>query len=119
MAVEDVLQVAMLLLPSGSIGLVCSCRVVWSATVYGGRGCALPHGCSIVALCLRLSLLSLTGLVVFAMVRHRWCTRPLWWMTRLVERYELPGYVVFFWVGRNPYHLGTDAVTLASVDIPS
>jgi hypothetical protein len=25
----------------------------------------------------------------------------------------------FFGVGRNPYHLGTDAVTLASVDIPS
>jgi hypothetical protein len=72
MAVEDVLQVAvLLLLPSGSIGLVCSCHGVRSATVYSVGGCALPRACGTVALCLRMCLLSLTGLVAFAMVRHR------------------------------------------------
>lgn len=70
MAVEDVLQVAVLLPPSGSNGLVCSCCCVRSATAYGGGGCALPRGCGTTAPCLLLSLFSLTGLVAFAMVRR-------------------------------------------------
>jgi hypothetical protein len=52
MAVEDVIQVAMLLPPSGSIVLVCSCCCVWSAIVYGGGGCALQRGCGTAAPCL-------------------------------------------------------------------
>jgi hypothetical protein len=120
MAVEDVLQVAVLLLLSGSIGLVCSCHGVWSATVYGGGGCALPRGCRTAAPCLRLSLLSLTGRVCHGETSLV-TTRPWWCMVggkiggalRIVRRCGFLG------VGSNPCHLGIDAVTLASVTIPS
>ena len=41
-----------------------------------------------------------------------------WWMARLVERYELPGVVVFWGSGEIPV-FDTDAVTLVSVADPS
>ena len=71
MAVEDVLQVAALLPPSGSNGPVCSCRDVRSATVYGGGGCSLPRGCANVGPCLQLFRLGLAGLATFVLVRRR------------------------------------------------
>ena len=52
LAVEEVLQGAVLLPPSGSNDLVCSCRYVRSATVFGGGGCSLPRGCGTATPCL-------------------------------------------------------------------
>ena len=71
MAVEDALRVAVLLLPFGSNGSVCSHRCVQTATVLDGGGSPLLCGCPPVRSCLRVVRLRLTGLATLTMVRRR------------------------------------------------
>ena len=73
LAVEDALQVVLLLPPSGSMVAWCalSC-LVRSAIVYDGGGWSLPRGGGAAAPCLRRVLYGLVGLAASTMVIRRW-----------------------------------------------
>ena len=109
MAVEVVLQVAVLQPPSGSNVAWCApACCVRSVTVYGGGGRSLPRGCGTAAL-------STAGASQFdrscsaCLVIRQWWPQfrggVCWWAARWVERFRLSRAVVFLGSGEIPVFL--------------
>ena len=105
-----------------SVGLVCPCYCIQSATADGGGGCSLPY--ATVLSSLQESLL--LGLCWPRNMDHGATAvviaRP-WW--RVLVGGALGGALRIvrgrgsLEIGRNPCHFGNDAVTLEGVAVPS